>query len=558
MAKFKIDVSKFKHLSTDDHTTTLQHPEGHIITIAHKSLSPDFKAQLEAMAPKASAKQSDKQLHGETKQAPAMMAKGGAPEDVPQYLSPNPSVDLSPYAPKVQDQAPAADNSSQMTALSADPNPPVVGTPPASSGGIGNNLLQTLGKVFPPANDPEQPMASNPAEPPPPASPNEPSPGLPQPANIGATYDKMNQALGDQAKAQETLAAQQVVAEKQRQDALRDQQYHDEWLMQQNKDHITDTINDVMSEKINPNQYLENMGTGQKIASAFGLILGGIGGALTHQENPAMKFLSNQIDRDIEAQKANLNKKNNVLAAYQHLYNDDVTAMQMAKATQYGIYASKLAQAAAQAQGPVARANATLAQQQLLQQKALYEQQAAIRQSLLKPNPTTGINENDPALYVPHVVPEPRQKEVYEQLQKAENIAQNSQKMHQAFDKAASFDIDKLIPGVDSPGQQALKQLMLPNFKQIDGTVRQAAMEESFRNLVPQFGDFPEKIAEKKQQLDNWMRSESAAPTARSFGLDPQKFRKTRFEAAPVGPQIKTVNGVKYMRGPNGQAVPVK
>lgn len=46
----KLDLSKFKHMSSDKHSTTLQHPNGHTITLAHKSLNEENRKQLEAMA----------------------------------------------------------------------------------------------------------------------------------------------------------------------------------------------------------------------------------------------------------------------------------------------------------------------------------------------------------------------------------------------------------------------------------------------------------------------------------------------------------------------------
>lgn len=52
MAKLPFDLSKFKHVSSDDYCTQLQHKDGHKLTIAHKALSKDFKDQLLALKPK--------------------------------------------------------------------------------------------------------------------------------------------------------------------------------------------------------------------------------------------------------------------------------------------------------------------------------------------------------------------------------------------------------------------------------------------------------------------------------------------------------------------------
>ena len=50
MSNIKLDLKEFKHKSSDDKSTTLQHKDGHTITLAHKGLSKDNQAQLKALA----------------------------------------------------------------------------------------------------------------------------------------------------------------------------------------------------------------------------------------------------------------------------------------------------------------------------------------------------------------------------------------------------------------------------------------------------------------------------------------------------------------------------
>ena len=86
---------------------------------------------------------------------------------------------------------------------------------------------------------------------------------------------------------------------------------------------------------------------------------------------------------------------------------------------------------------------------------------------------------------------------------------------------------------------------MLPNFKSIDGTVRQAAMDESFRNLTPQFGDSKKTIQTKRKAMLDWMQSEQAAPTAKAFGIDLSKYKNTSMINET---EIKKMNGVQYQK----------
>lgn len=120
---------------------------------------------------------------------------------------------------------------------------------------------------------------------------------------------------------------------------------------------IHNALKDVQAGHIKPNQYLENMGTGSKIASAVGLFLGGLGSAYTHQGNPALDFLNKQIDRDIDAQKTGLNNKLNVYHGYLQKYKNASVAEQMTRATQYALYASQAKEIMDKFQGPAAEAN---------------------------------------------------------------------------------------------------------------------------------------------------------------------------------------------------------
>ena len=69
---------------------------------------------------------------------------------------------------------------------------------------------------------------------------------------------------------------------------------------------------DISTGKIDPQHYIGSMSTSEKLSTAFGLILGGIGAGAIGQQNPALAYLNKQIDNDIEAQKANLDKRSRV------------------------------------------------------------------------------------------------------------------------------------------------------------------------------------------------------------------------------------------------------
>jgi len=94
-SKINLDLRNFKHVKSDKDTTTLQHKtDGHSITLAHKSLSPESQAQLKALSgiskQDETADQADQMKH----QAGIKMAVGG----MPQHEMPSMSEDMATYA----------------------------------------------------------------------------------------------------------------------------------------------------------------------------------------------------------------------------------------------------------------------------------------------------------------------------------------------------------------------------------------------------------------------------------------------------------------------------
>jgi len=73
-----------------------------------------------------------------------------------------------------------------------------------------------------------------------------------------------------------------------------------------------DFRNKLMSEDINPDRVFENMSTGRKIRTILGVLLAGAGSGLAGGENLALTMLNREIERDVEAQKLNKEKKFNL------------------------------------------------------------------------------------------------------------------------------------------------------------------------------------------------------------------------------------------------------
>lgn len=90
-----------------------------------------------------------------------------------------------------------------------------------------------------------------------------------------------------------------------------------------------DIVNGMKNGDINPNHYMESMGSGKRVGTALSLFLGGVNG---NANNGAMQFLNQQIANDIDAQKQNFEHKKTVFGAYQQLYNNNDVSANMARA----------------------------------------------------------------------------------------------------------------------------------------------------------------------------------------------------------------------------------
>lgn len=194
-------------------------------------------------------------------------------------------------------------------------------------------------------------------------------------------------ALGAQGAAEANLLQESI---QQKQDAQQYYQEHYNALDQERQGFQQDIVN----QHIDPNHYMSSMGTSGRISTGIGLILGGIGGGLTHQENPALKFLNAQIDRDIHSQVAELGKKENLLSANMRQFGNLKDATEMTRIMQNDIVSMQLKQAAAKAMDPLAKARAMQASGKLDMDTAQLQGQMANRLTVQN---AVGLIQKDPS-----------------------------------------------------------------------------------------------------------------------------------------------------------------
>lgn len=134
------------------------------------------------------------------------------------------------------------------------------------------------------------------------------------------------------------------------------------------------------------NRYWNSMTSDQKTGTAIGLFLGGLGGS----NNPAMDYLNKQIDRDIDSQKQNAARQNNVYAAYQHLYQDENVSTALTKVSLNDKLVSQAEQMAATLGTPQAAKNAMILKANTLKENADLLQKASFIRNGSGGSPSAG------------------------------------------------------------------------------------------------------------------------------------------------------------------------
>ena len=362
--KFPLELSSFKKVYEDNKSATLKHPDGHTIKIAKASLDDRRKKQLSTL-PK--------------------YADGGA------VLG--------------NDDEEEADGFDKFFGLKGQKSPLTNESAFNSFIGVENpdaeqNLLApdlTGGSSRVPANEPDEfaipvsnatpsmvpaSMSQSPASPElipmlnqQPATPQA---GFPVPAQAQQQAQRptvqgvaqYQSALAGEAKAHAQLAKEQLHVEQDA--AAQGKKIVDDYAF--NSSTISKERDELIKRyeegKIKPGRYLESKGTMSRIATAIGMLAGGLGGGLLGTENPAMKMLNDDINRDIESQKMDLGKVENLLTENMKKFGNLKDATTMSQAILSGVTASKMRQEALKIADPILK-------NQMLQKAAMFQMQYA-------------------------------------------------------------------------------------------------------------------------------------------------------------------------------------
>lgn len=517
----KMDFSKFKKLASDGKTTTLQHPDGHKIVLAHSALSPKLRGQLAEIpmakggAVKAMADGGDTSDDSGTDQpaaAPQIPAininlGGGQPQMPASLINPNPGAEA---IARTQAAAPPV---TTFTPGDAAHPPDVYGIDPEQW--AKDHAPQTPA----PAATPSDTAAPNPTA--------QPSTGASDPYGTQAYNDAFMHGLGEQkaglaaegkaaqAEGDAQQAALQPAIQKQQESIQNYQQHYSSLDGERQR-----FMQAFEHQQIDPQHYLNNMTTGKRIATAIGLIAGGIGGALTHSPNAAQEFLNAQIDRDINAQKANLGKTQSLLDLNMKQFGNLRDATDMTRVMSSDVVSNQLKAAAAKSIGPLTKARLLQEAGKLDQQAAPVLSQIAMRRTLL-----SGMQAGQvaPENVVRMIVPQQEQAAAYKELQSAQNLAKGRDNLLSAFDQLGQINTvgNRVTSPVQTPKQVAAIRdpLLAQLVKDSEGRITPQDTD-MIKALFPAPGDSADTSATKRAQLTKFVTEKMNFPLLRAYGIN--------------------------------------
>lgn len=540
----------WKRVSTDQHHTILQHKDGHQLKVSHSNVSPQIRDKIERF--------------------PLKMADGGQAKEAPlkeQY----------PQEEKIQrfEDGGGVEKKGQPVEIhnhyySAPP-------PDQYSGKDQGNIPPYLAPNQAAATQPEP--GQNIQMPQPQAAAPSPQQATTQPDQSNDPYGyqksidqqihgleeqkagQQQQIMGQQGHAAENVKAEQENLSNQQQTA---------YSFNQNLNRIRDERmsmqSDIANRHIDPERYIKNMGTGSRIMTGIGLILGGAGAGLTGGPNLAYDMLQKHISNDIDSQKADLGTKENLLARNFQEEGDLRSAMDMTRIQNNDMLATHLRMQADKAQDPITAGrlkeiagkfdnDTAQLQQKLALTKTMMGgvsgggQEDAFKKQMqfLRMNGQEGMAKDLETKHVPGVGS--ASTEISPEVRKELVSRQDLQKKIKDLQEFASKNSGSLDPSKIKEGKTKAA-LVQDAYRRANG---QGVFREGEKQFVESivgadptqfFNKYRSGTAYKELGRDN----ESSLNSLKSgYGLPESQTKEA--------PEIKIVNGVKYMRGPNGQAI---
>lgn len=521
-----LDLSKFKKIDSNDSVTIMQHPDGHQIKIAHDKLKGDMRKQLQDL-PQFDAggmvesgdnryNREDPNLqHGKNKkrhQSEASANVIGVKPAQSEYKEKEHEKALNEM-PKMADggevedimiPVPAEGLSSTSMPPAAEPVSTLAGEAPIVPGLESQVPRESAMNV--PLNIPQQPKQQIM----PPVNPSDAILKAQQEQEAGI---KSEASAASMLGRNEAAIAQQQV----RQQEQLMQNFQQQSASIQNE--IKAAVQDYNNGHIDPKRFWTSKSDLGKVSTAIGLILGGIGSGLTRGPNVALEFLNRQIDRDIDAQRMEMGKKQNVLSAMQQQFGNLKDATMATKLMYADLYTTKLQQAAAASKDPMAQARAQQAIGEIHAKTAPMLAELGMRQAVFQGQRAGQVSA---AQAIPVLVPEAQRAKALDEVRDSEIRNQTVQSLKKSMDSVAKLQSVGARAGspLQSSSQIDAHNLAVQSLtKEMFGGLSDNELELVKHGALVRLTDSPQTVKMKTDKLINMIMKHQSTPTLDAYGI---------------------------------------
>lgn len=297
----------------------------------------------------------------------------------------------------------------------------------------------------------------------------------------------------------------------------------DESLAQNQAEH-DQIVKGIQDQKIDPNRVWSNAGTGNTVLAAIGVMLSGVGSGLAGGPNLALGAIDKAIDRDIEAQRAELGKKENLLSDNLRKYGNINAAYEATSMQLHSVVQAQIAQASAKSQSGVAQANAQTAMSQLSMKRTMLAQQLADRAYLANGGGNDqGVDPQRLRLAIRSgVVPEKEVPGAMKEFGEYNKLGASLNNIQAGFDKVAKLQTASERAGspLQSKSQiDAIEKLYSAQLaKDLEGRATPQDIESLMENF-PKLSDNDETRTVKLNNMKDSIKAKYSFPTLTAYGV---------------------------------------
>lgn len=283
-----------------------------------------------------------------------------------------------------------------------------------------------------------------------------------------------------------------------------------------------DLVNDITSNKIDPDRLWNQKSGFDKVASTIGLLLGGVTG------NKGLigtygRLVQNEIDKDIASQVENLGTKKTLLDAHLKQFGNIKDAADAARMDMLSASQAQLAKSQSFATNLSAQKTALELQQ--------YQNQIKQQNSLRHALQAGGDNPDVRAAAVRMLVPEKQQEAAYKELKETETAKRLGENALDSFDQ-----VDHMFgAGVLAPHQRdaLIEPVLAQMVRDSEGRVTPQDTK-MIKELFPRATDVGDTRSVKRQKLATFLGEKMSAPILSANFVPVPKINTTRSMARPA------------------------